>query len=833
MKKIRSKLSLALLPVVVLPLLALGLQGMFLLEKLSQENTRSQVELLLKNSQAFLNASIKANNTDLNFLPQTSAVNRYLAAKKNSEKNSYIGPMVQLLFHQMMKSNPGILQIVLVNQKQEEELQVGNGIDPFSSSSPTNKIILNAMSQHLTKNHVQFIYSPELGQYVFKQAMAFSNNDPALREYGKKPETYTMILTYSLEPLNEYIKEQEQISGYHLILADNKKNTVLDPRHSVIDLSKINNANEFTHQGIGYFIEHGKISDDISLYVMIPKSSVSQPLASIRWALIIWIVLSMTVLLALCSWILGRLIINPMEKLRRLMHQVAKQEIRHIPLLPPDDEMVELRNQFSLMLSRLEASQLELEHSAFSDPVTGLNNRGAFLRYLQKRVFQAKQEGSSFYMAQLKIHNLSGINNTFGSRTGDQALQLMAQILLELLKKYRLNDQAKVCLARIGSDEFAFILPPPQRDNQPNAAQLCEQLARRVKMPMMVGNYELKLRFSAGIISYPEAGSRVEELMQSANQARRQASRYTGNYWYLLDGMIAAKLREDKWLESELSSAIQLQQFKVVFQPQYSLSTKKIIGAEVLLRWHHPEFGMVPPDRFIPIAEHSSQILDIDLWVLEQSCLCLAKLQQMGIENFHLAVNASATELSNPSYPKQVERLLQQYNLSPEFFGIEITETALVELDDVARNMVKTLKDIGVEISLDDFGTGYTSLNHLAALPLDVLKIDKSFIDKLDDNPKLVDSILQLAEAFNLKVIAEGVETQPQLFELIKKGCHMAQGYFLSRPITQDALFTLLEESPERERWETPSEEPPETTPCLPADIRYMAPLQGVERHPN
>ena len=158
MKKIKSKLSLALLPVVVLPLLALGLQGMFLLEKLSQENTRAQVELLLKNSQAFLNASIKTNNTDLNFLPQTAAVNRYLAAQSNSEKNSYIGPMVQLLFHQMMKSNPGILQIVLVNPKQEEELQVGNGIDPFTATSPTNKMVLNSMSKHLTKNHVQFIY---------------------------------------------------------------------------------------------------------------------------------------------------------------------------------------------------------------------------------------------------------------------------------------------------------------------------------------------------------------------------------------------------------------------------------------------------------------------------------------------------------------------------------------------------------------------------------------------------------------------------------------------------------------------------------------------------
>ena len=259
--------------------------------------------------------------------------------------------------------------------------------------------------------------------------------------------------------------------------------------------------------------------------------------------------------------------------------------------------------------------------------------------------------------------------------------------------------------------------------------------------------------------------------------------------------------------------------------------SRQIIGAEVLLRWHHPEFGMVPPDRFIPIAEHSSQILDIDLWVLEQACLCLAKIQESGISNFHLAVNASATELSNPSYPTQVERLLKYYNLSPDLFGIEITETALVELDDVARNMVKTLKDIGVEISLDDFGTGYTSLNHLAALPLDILKIDKSFIDKLEENPKLVDSILQLADAFNLQVIAEGVETQSQLLTLIQKGCHMAQGYFLSRPISQEALFALLEESPDIECWEPAIDENPSQSACITAEIQYLRPIPGGERY--
>ncbi len=803
MKKIRSKLSLALLPVVVFPLLALGLHSMFLLERLSQENSAAQFKLLLRNSQAFLNASIKTNHANLAFLPQTSAVNRYISAENIEDKNSHLGPMVQLLFHQMMKSNPGILQIVLVNNKQEEELQAGDGIDPFSPISPTNKAVLKLMQSQAEKSYVDFIYSPELSQFVFKQVISFSNNNPELKAYNYQPEPNTLILTYSLSPLLDYIKAQEKISGYQLLLIDRIQEKTLDARYKNMPIENIKNSSEVNLNDTSFYIEKANLTDGMALIAMIPKAIVTAPIDSIRWALIIWLVLSMTVLLFLCSWILGRVIVHPMEKLRRLMHQVAKQEIRHIPLLPPDDEMVELRNQFSLMLSRLEASQLELEHSAFMDPVTGLNNRGAFLQYLQKRVFQAKQEGSSFFMAQVKMHNLSGINNTFGSRTGDQALQLIAQVLMGLLKKYRLYDNAKVSLARIGSDEFAFIIPPPQKDNQPSAAQLCEQLARRVKTPMMVGNYELKLRFSAGIISYPEAGSRVEELMQSANQARHQASRYTGNYWYLLDGMIAAKLREDKWLESELSSAIQLQQLRVVFQPQYSLITKKIIGAEVLLRWHHPEFGMVPPDRFIPIAEHSSQILDIDLWVLNQACQCLAKLQELGFTEFHLAVNASATELSNPNYPKEVSRLLKHYNLSPALFGIEITETALVELDDVARNMVKTLKEIGVEIALDDFGTGYTSLNHLAALPLDILKIDKSYTDQLLENPKLVDSIIQLAEAFNLQVIAEGVETQAQLQELIKKGCHMAQGYLLSRPITQDALLTLLDESPDFEQWET------------------------------
>ncbi len=184
--------------------------------------------------------------------------------------------------------------------------------------------------------------------------------------------------------------------------------------------------------------------------------------------------------------------------------------------------------------------------------------------------------------------------------------------------------------------------------------------------------------------------------------------------------------------------------------------------------------------------------MEIDLWVLEQFCRCLDKLMSKGIADFRLAVNASGTELSNPAYPEAVQSMLQRYKIPPHRFGIEITETAIVELDEVARVMVRTLKEIGVEIELDDFGTGYTSLSHLTNLQLDVLKIDRSYIMQLESNPKLVDSILQLADAFSLRVIAEGVETIEQLKLLQQKRCHMAQGYLLSKPVTEEELIALL-----------------------------------------
>jgi diguanylate cyclase (GGDEF) domain len=792
MKRLRYKLSAALLPVVILPLLALGFQGMLQLNNSSQENLRSQVALIASNSHLQLNDEVRNYRLNLLSLTESDSLMHYLTSQDLREKENYHTPRVLRMFHQLLAQNPGMEQISLLDANENEVLKTGKNIDPFSQISPSNRQFMDLLQQQSGRFYERFILDPDLEQFVLKIGLRFNSYHPALSRYDRPPAQYTLLLTTSLYQLGDYLKEQERLYGFKLQLIEKQNHQLI----FTTDPSLLDNTQEEAQRPQerlinGYHLERSPLNDDLELVAWIPEKTVASASAKIRTSLIAWLLLSLAILLLLSSWILKRLIISPMERLRSLMRQVARQEIHHIPMLPVIDEMTELHNQFSSMLNRLEISQHELEQSAYTDPVTGLENRIAFLKLLHKQLQQSRAVQQPFSLILIKMHNLSSINNTFGTRTGDLALLAMTRLLLGLN-----NHQAEgaAChLARIGSDEFTFLLPP-DHPAQAEPSRLCAQLARELESPLLIGDYQLRLRFSAGLVSYPDAGEQVEELMQSLSQARHQAGRYTGSYWYQLDGASATRLRENKWLESELGHAIERNQLSVVFQPQYTMQDRRICGAEVLLRWNHPDVGMVPPDRFIPIAEHSSQILELDLWVLEQSCQFLAKLQQSGWSHIHIAVNASATELSNPCYPEQVTELLARYKIPATSLGIEITETALVELDEVAHDMVKKFKELGIEISLDDFGTGYTSLKHLAELPLDILKIDRSFTQQIEEDTTMIDSIVQLANAFHLQLIAEGVETESQYDKLHQRGCQMAQGYLLSRPVDGNMFWQLLSE---------------------------------------
>ena len=703
------------------------------------------------------------------------------------------------MFHQILADNKGFLQLALFNSANQAVLRIGDGINPFESIAPSNQQFMAYWAEHAATqdqfNHL--MYSPELDEFVYKQGFRFVRTSSEISKDEGPLQFYSLVLTYSLRKFGEMFLKPNADQGIYLLLMDKSKTFITGDAPLGWRSSDKSEQDTVTLPGGDYRIRRLPLVDGLILQALIPEKLMTAESNEVRLTTAIWLILSSLLLLGLLQVVLRRLILEPVSRLRDLMQQVAAHQISEIAPVSTEDEMAELHNHFAGMFSQLEMSKRELERAAFVDPLTGIGNRASFIKFMHGAV-ESNRRQTPFSLTQLKLHNLTWINNTFGAKTGDQALQFISHLLLQLVQAYHADNAKGLCLARSGSDEFIFILPcmsqgAASKTSLPDANAICEQLAERLSQPVMLGHYAVRLRFSAGIVHYPDIANSIEELLEGVSKARRQAARFQGNYWVRLDNDMVVRIREDKWLESELRTAIAARQCFVVYQPQYEISSGKIIGAEALLRWNHPSYGMVPPDRFIPIAEVSGQIMDIDLWVLEQGCLCMGKLAGKGITDFRLAVNASGAELSNPTYPEAVRSMLIRYNIPPQRFGIEITETAVVELDDVARMMVHKLKEIGVEIELDDFGTGYTSLSHLTNLQLDVLKIDRSYIMQLETNPKLVDSILQLAEAFSLRVIAEGVETIEQLRLLEQKKCHMAQGYLLSKPITETELIELLQ----------------------------------------
>ncbi|WP_409420844.1 EAL domain-containing protein [Pseudaeromonas sp. ZJS20] len=777
MATLKRKLLWRLLPGLLLPLLALGYLTWQRIDSLSQERTQQQQSLLAATIRQQLFSELDHNQRLLQQLADSAELQGLLAAPEGTFRRPQLQALVKRRFMSLLLHDENLRQLALFDSQDRPWVRLEQ--ETGASREDHNNIrLLNRLHSLSVPVPTQGLFLDEQrGRHLIKQAWPLASPLPGETSPG------TLILTLDPQGLMLRPENLPAGAGYALLLGPGDQ------------LVAGQTPPGWTPHGEplppGYDSQRIPIGLDLVLLSLSPHQGLSPQARQLRQVTLLWLGISMVALAALLSWILKRHVLQPIDALRQLMQQVMAQQTHHIPLVKADDELGELRNHFASMLSRLETSQQELEQSAFLDPLTGMGNRAAFARHLHGLAGQAQ----GFALTQFKLLQLSAINRTFGNRVGDEALQLFGQLLTETLRRHAGEEVARHGMARVGSDEFAFTLTERQAPQPIKlATRLCEQLAERLKLPVNLGSYELFLRFSAGIVSYPLVADNVEELMQAASQARHDAQRRHGSHWLQLDGATAARLREDKWLESELGFAIAMRQLYVVFQPQYDLQAQRICGAELLLRWQHPEFGLVPPDRFIAIAEHSGQILDIDLWVLEQACQFLARLEQARFADFRLAINASATELSNPHYPRQVELMLKRHHLSPERIGIEITETALVELDDVARSMVSTLKQIGVEIALDDFGTGYASLSHLTALPLDTLKIDRSYTVQLESNPKLVDSILQLAEAFSLSVIAEGVETPQQLRLLQEKGCDMAQGYLLARPMREEALLILLEQ---------------------------------------
>ena len=508
----------------------------------------------------------------------------------------------------------------------------------------------------------------------------------------------------------------------------------------------------------------------------------------------------LTLVLAIGTpYLVFRLLVSPIRGLTRSIQEFSDGNEQSPLELRRSDELGDLARALNDLTTKLEESSRKVRALAFYDATTGLANRRMFLERLREDLMIAQADGRTMGLLSLGLDGFRNINEELGHEAGDEALRLVAKRLRECV---RMSDVvarpaakgSAVQVSRVGDGEFMIALTKMSVGE--DASVVAERILRRFTEPFLLDGQDLVLSACIGIALFPLDGADAETLLKNVSTAMRHAKSRGGNHYQfcseLMNEVASRKLR----LRSRLGGALERQELTLHYQPVRDTRTGRISGAEVLLRWHDPELGLVPPSEFIPIAEETGLIVPIGTWVVRTACEQAREWQDRGFRSIRIAVNVSVHQLSHGNWAETVFATLQETGLSSELLELEITETAIMREDPVIMSTFASLEQRGLSIVLDDFGTGYSSLSYLRRFPIHGVKIDRSFVSEITQNEEdaaITMAILAMARSLNLRVVAEGVETQEQATFLRARGCDELQGYLISRPVPPGEFQRFLE----------------------------------------
>lgn len=452
-------------------------------------------------------------------------------------------------------------------------------------------------------------------------------------------------------------------------------------------------------------------------------------------------------------------------------------------VMPPRAEMLKQTTVLRRERIKRKWAERNVRRLAYQDNLTGLINRAYFQLRLKNTLRHAGRFDRAVTLLVIDLDNFKDINDRFGASSGDSVLKQAARRLRQCLR-------ATDTVARLGGDEFGVLISSARSASI--ADSMAQKLIAVINEPFLIEGQEQKISCCIGISAYPNDASDPETLLKNAQLALASAKRDGHGIYQVFDAALNEQVRMRRQLEDELSDAISNNQLLVHYQPQIDINNGVICGVEALVRWQHPERGMIPPVMFVPIAETSGLILPMTEWVMRSASKDLMRCLEMGLEIERVSVNLSANLLLHNGLTEMIGRILKETGLSPSRFEVEITESMV--MDDIEKSTLtlNALYLLGVGLALDDFGTGYSSLTYLRQFPLSTLKIDRSFITEMSENAEdiaIVRAVIALAHSLHLRVIAEGVETEKQLNILRQENCDQVQGYFYSKPLPLHELI--------------------------------------------
>jgi diguanylate cyclase (GGDEF)-like protein len=447
---------------------------------------------------------------------------------------------------------------------------------------------------------------------------------------------------------------------------------------------------------------------------------------------------------------------------------------------------------------RARATEEKVKYLAYYDGLTGLPNRSLFGEHLSAMIKHASRQNTRIAVLFLDLDNFKRVNDSLGHTAGDELLQIVAERLLtslrdcDVVSRDSLNSEVHH-VARLGGDEFIIFLD--NNISPTNAQKVAQRVIHSLNQPVVIERTEIPLSVSIGIAMYPEDGNDTMNLMKNADTAMYHAKESGKNNFSFYAKNMNAQALSRLCLERDLQKALEYNEFTLLFQPIIDIQSKDIVSAEALIRWNHPEKGLILPDQFISLAEETNMISEIGAWTIYQALEAMQLWQQEGFNNLRVAVNLSPRQLTDNILLPTISRALQEFSLTTCDLEFELTENMLMDSNAFTLQQLQKIKALGITLAIDDFGTGYSSLRYLSQFPIDTLKIDKSFIAALPDSRSdvsIIQAIIALAHSLKLRVVGEGVENELQYKFLQSHHCDLLQGFYFSKPLTRTEMLEYL-----------------------------------------
>ncbi|MDH3639354.1 MAG: EAL domain-containing protein, partial [Gammaproteobacteria bacterium] len=749
--RLQTKILLVVTPLVVLPLLWLGWTAYTKLKQYSAEAALGQMTTLLEQVGLHATQHLDTAQSNIKLFAGSGLVRKYVLTEDLAERYTLLQPPLMRLFASYQRAYPDYYELRILLPDGYEDARFTLTSLANATEEEGEAEFLQHLIQTGQEAHAHYAFNPDNGQpglyvtrrLVFRdESFEDSSIPPRLRGY--------LVVTASLDFLGAQITSHRIGKNGFLFLTNASGQLLFRPegkipsgRLSQAQLKRLTRLArgaghiELNFENRKSYVQGRRLHDELYLFAVLPEADVLAAGRGLGIVVAMITVLAIVLTTGLILVTISRILIRPIQQLGNAARDIGRGRFTAKTDIRSHDELGELADSFEEMGRNLQESQDQVTYLAYHDPLTGLPNRRMLHEYLSRSLAQAKRRGEKLALLFFDLDNFKRVNDSLGHHAGDQLLQELAERLLEYLreedlvarnnrhKPSRSGEEPVDTVARVGGDEFVVLLP--RIYNPSEAAAVAQRIIGMLSSPFRIKGDEFFISASVGVTLFPDDGEDADTLIKNADIAMYHAKEKGRDNYQFFDESMNTVAFERITLENALRRAIEREEFVLHYQPKVDLRSGKIRSVEALIRWQHPEIGLIPPDKFIALAEDTGLIVPIGEWVLDQACAQAAAWRRDGME-LPVSVNISTVQLDKQDVASIIQATLDRSGCPAVLLEIELTETSIMDARKRSLSLLDDIKYQGVRISMDDFGIGYSSFRYLRELPVDVLKIDRDFV---------------------------------------------------------------------------------------------------------